>query len=100
MTRVRSVKTGFTGGELSPALLARGDLAAYETGAGRLRNVLIQPTGGVRRRPGMAYVATARGPGRLVAFTFSTRQSYLLVFTDRWVQVFFEDAPLAEIATP
>lgn len=100
MTRVRTVKTSFTGGEISPALLARGDLAAYETGAGRLRNVLIQPTGGVRRRPGMAYVADAIGPGRLVAFTFNTRQSYLLVFTHLRVQILLEDAAVAEIATP
>ncbi len=61
MTRIRTLKTNFTAGEVSPELLGRGDLTAFENGAARLRNVFIHPTGGVSRRPGTRYVATARG---------------------------------------
>ena len=35
-------------GELDPRLLGRSDLRAYENGAARLRNVLVETTGGVR----------------------------------------------------
>ena len=54
MTRARLVKTSFTAGELDPRLLGRLDLKAQEDGASRLRNVIVQPTGGVTRRPGHA----------------------------------------------
>ncbi len=59
MTRLRTLKTSFTAGEVSRELLGRGDLAAYENGAAKLRNVFIEPTGGVRRRAGLAYVDRA-----------------------------------------
>ena len=43
----RRIKASFTAGELAPELYGRGDLRAFENGARRLRNVVIQPTGGV-----------------------------------------------------
>lgn len=46
MTRIRQVKTNFTAGEVSPELLGRGDLRAYDNGALALRNLFIFPTGG------------------------------------------------------
>ena len=52
MSRVLVAKTSFTAGELDPALLGRLDLKAQEDGAARLRNVIVQATGGVTRRPG------------------------------------------------
>jgi len=87
MPNLRTLKTSFTGGELSPTLLGRGDLAAYANGAARLRNVFIHPTGGVSRRPGLRHVETAAGDGRLVAFEFSTEQVHLLVFTEGRVDI-------------
>jgi hypothetical protein len=81
-------KTSFTSGELSLDMMGRGDLAAYQNGAMRLRNVFIAPTGGVTRRSGLRFVDSARGPGRLVAFEFNTEQTYLLAFSDGHVDVF------------
>jgi hypothetical protein len=100
MSRATHLKTSFAAGEISPRLLGRSDLAAYENGASRLRNVAIHPTGGVARRPGLRYVATAPGEGRLAAFEFNTEQVYLLLFTANKITVFRDDAPQAEIATP
>ncbi|MGQ9366632.1 hypothetical protein [Azospirillum sp. ST 5-10] len=100
MTRARQVKTNFTAGEISRRLLGRGDLRAYENGALTLRNVFIHPTGGVSRRSGLAFVDTARGRGRLVAFEFNTEQVYLLVFTAGTIDVLRDDGPVATIAAP
>ncbi len=100
MPRVQHTKTSFTAGEISPRLLGRGDLTAYENGAAKLRNVFIHPTGGVTRRAGLAYVDTARGDGRLVAFEFNTQQAYLLVFTDLFADVYRDGAKVAGFATP
>lgn len=100
MPMLALTKTNFTAGEVTPELLGRGDLRAYENGARRLRNVFIAPTGGVSRRPGLAYIDTARGTGRLMAFEFNTEQVYLLVFTDQHVDVYKDGAVVADFATP
>ena len=100
MARATLLKTSFASGEISPRLLGRSDLSAYENGASRLRNVAIHPTGGVARRSGLRYIATAAGPGRLAAFEFNTEQVYLLLFTANKITVFRDDAIVSEIATP
>ena len=96
----RRAKTSFTSGELTPELLGRGDLRAYENGARRLRNVFIQSTGGVVRRPGLRHVAGLPGPARLAAFEFNTEQTYLLAFLHGRLLVFSGDAKVAETTGP
>ncbi|MGD9509769.1 MAG: hypothetical protein AB7I59_08175 [Geminicoccaceae bacterium] len=68
MSRSFLTKTSFTAGELDPLLRGRLDLKALEDGAARLRNVVVHPSGGVSRRPGLRYVATLPGALRLDAF--------------------------------
>lgn len=100
MTRIRTTKTTFTGGEIGPHFLGRGDLRSYENGARRLRNVLVSPTGGVTRRPGLRHVRNAQGPGRLVAFEFNTEQTYLLAFSEQRIDVYAEGGWLTWFAAP
>lgn len=100
MTRTRSFKTNFTAGEISPRLLARGDLTAYQNGASRLRNVFIHPTGGVSRRAGLAWVGEAEGDGRLIAFEFNTEQVYLLAVSDSQIDVWKDGIRQTSLATP
>ncbi len=100
MTRVNILQTDFTSGELDPRLLGRTDLRTYENGASRLENVVVETTGGAKRRPGTAYIATAPGRGRLVTFEPGSGGSYLLVFTDQQLDI-YEDSILTEtLATP
>lgn len=68
MTRTSVTKTAFTSGELDPLLLGRLDLKAQEDGAARLRNVVVHPTGGVTRRPGLRLVTEIAGALRLIGF--------------------------------
>lgn len=100
MSRIRQIKTTFTAGEVSRALLGRGDLRAYENGALALRNVFIEPTGGVTRRAGLRFIDTVAGDGRLLAFEFSVEQTYLLVLTDRLLSVYAQDTLVTTIAAP
>lgn len=101
MTQIRRQKSSFASGELSPELFGRADLRAYENGAASLRNVVIFPAGGVRRRPGLRHVARIDGgPGRLVAFEFNTEQTYLLLFQSGRMRVFQDETELASVATP
>lgn len=100
MTRIRQIKTTFTAGEVSEALLGRGDLKAYENGAIKLRNVFINPTGGVTRRAGLRYIDTVDGDGRLIAFEFNTEQNYLLVVTEAQIAVYTDGALETTIVSP
>jgi len=97
---IRRAKTSFSAGELAPELLGRGDLRAWENGARRLRNVFLQPTGGVTRRPGLRFVAELPGPARLIAFEHAGGQTWLLALTDGALSVFLGDAKVAEVAAP
>ncbi len=100
MAGIRNAKTNFTAGELAPELLGRPDLRAYANGARRLRNVFIQPTGGLQRRPGLRHLALLPGAARLIAFEFNTEQTYLLVASAGLLQVFIGDAVVAQLAAP
>ncbi len=100
MTRIREVKTTFTAGEVSREILGRGDLRAYENGALALRNVFIQPTGGVTRRAGLGFIDTAAGDGKLIAFEFNTQQTYLLVITEEAINIYAGGVHDTTIAAP
>jgi len=92
--RVRTLQTSFSAGELDPELAGRSDVERYFRGAERARNVIVRPTGGVRRRPGLRHVATisdASTGWKLVEHSFNTEQAYLLVFTATTIRVFRDD---------
>ena len=90
----------FSKGELDPLLLGRTDLEAYYQGAQEATNMLSIPQGGMKKRPGTKYVATALGNGRLENFSFNVQQNYLLVFTSGQFQVFKDGVLQTTVATP
>lgn len=100
MPPMRRLKTSFTAGELAPELMGRPDLRAYENGARLLRNVFILPTGGITRRPGLRWLGSLPGHARLIAFEFSTEQTYLLALTAGRITVFRQDVPVATVTVP
>ncbi len=100
MTRIRDMKTTFTTGEVSAELLGRGDLRAYDNGALALRNVFINPTGGVKRRFGLGYIGAAAGNGKMIAFEFNTQQTALLVITDGQIDIYSSGVKEASVASP
>ncbi len=100
MANVKITKSSFASGEISPRLLGRGDLRAYDNGAKKLRNVFVFPTGGLTRRHGLRHVDTARGMGRLISFEFNTEQIYLLAFTENKLDVFRDGVWQVDVDTP
>ena len=96
MTRFVSLQTNFSTGEMDPLLLARVDLEAYRNALSEATNVIIQPQGGAKRRPGLRYLSTLPNSGtesaangvRCIAFEFSTSDSYMLVFTHNRMYVY------------
>ena len=93
MARVAVQLTNFTGGELSPRLDGRNDLAKYSTGCKTLENMVVYPHGSAARRSGTQYVAEVRDSSketRLIPFEFSTTQTYILEFGDQYIR-FYKD---------
>ena len=91
MSKVTVTKTSFTSGEIDPALYGRVDLRAYDDGAATLRNVLVQRTGGVARRPGTRHLATVPDGARLFSFEHGEIRD-LLVFGDYVVHIVANDS--------
>lgn len=83
-----SFQTNFNRGELDPQLTGRIDLAAYYAGMKTANNVLTIPQGGVKKRPGMEFLNTGLGNGRIENFSFNVEQSYLLVFTALKMEIY------------
>lgn len=105
MARFVDVTTNFSTGELDPLLRARVDLATYSNALAKATNVLIQPQGGLRRRPGLKHIlelpnssTPSAGNGvRLVPFQFSVDDSYMLCFTHQRMYVIKNGAVIANI---
>lgn len=92
MARFVNLQTNFSTGELDPLLRARIDLEQYNNALSKATNVVIQPQGGLKRRPGLKNVyelpaSTANGV-RMVPFEFSVDDSYMLVFVDLRMYIF------------
>ena len=100
MPSVKRAKTTFTAGELAPELLGRGDVAAWGNGAAKLRNVFIQPTGGLQRRPGLRHLDVLPGAARLVPYEASTELTFLLVLLAGRVRILRNDTLVTELSGP
>lgn len=82
MENLKLSQSNFSAGEISETLWSRGDIAQYAVGASKMRNVIVEPHGGFRRRPGLrfdaelqrgqadSHVAVASGSGQ--AFDYTT----------------------------
>ena len=94
MSRAVTIQTNFTTGEVDPLLRARIDINQYYNALDQARNVIIQPQGGIERRPGLQFifeVPSAANPQngiKLIPFEFSTTQSYMLLFVHNRMYVF------------
>jgi len=99
MARVAVQLTNFTGGELSPRLDGRNDLAKYASGCSTLENLVVYPHGSAARRPGtnfVAEVADSTKKTRLIPFEFSTTQTYMLEFSNLKIRVFKDNGAVLE----
>lgn len=104
---MRVAMQNFTGGEISPILSARYDLARYRNSVACMENMLPGLHGDVRRRPGTRFVAALNGDSVLLPFSFSadSEQNFVLVFGEGSLRIagqngFDPDAPDAALETP
>lgn len=91
MARSAPAISTFTAGEISPRLEGRVTIEKYREGLSNLTNMIVQPHGGVTRRPGTEYLGEVKGSDdvtRLIPFEFKTSDTYALEFGDQYMRVF------------
>lgn len=77
------LKSSFAGGELSPSMYGRTDIAKYDSGATVLRNFFVLRYGGAANRPGFKFIAQTYNNKKavLIPFMYSTDQNYIVEIT-------------------
>ncbi len=96
----RYTQRSFTGGELSPALYARNDLAKYSVGLKTLKNGFVKAEGCVSNRSGLELICEVKNSDslvRLIPFSFNTEQTYIIELGDKYAR-FIKDG--AQIVYP
>lgn len=96
------LKPSFAGGELSPALYGRTDLAKYDVGAARLQNFLVLRYGGVANRAGTKFVSATSGGKKavLLSFRYSSEQNYIVEITAGKIRFYLNKKQIMDGASP
>jgi hypothetical protein len=107
--RVDLLSTNFSGGEISPRLYGRPDLAKYNDSVKRGRDVTFLQHGGVRGRPGTHWLGEVKDSTkatRLIPMVVSQSLAYVLEMGDTYMRVWKDGAVIGgvgseyEITTP
>ena len=98
---IRVIQPSFAGGELSPSLWGRVDLAKYQVGLKKARNCVIEAHGGVSNRAGLCFIAETKASAnlsRLIPFQFNTTQAYILEFGNLKMRVIKDNGQVLQTA--
>jgi hypothetical protein len=96
MPSTRTYYRSFAGGELSPEMFGRIDDAKFQSGAAKLQNFIVNPTGAAMNRAGFAYVKATKNNGvaRLIPFTYSLNQTMVIELGDHYARFHTQGATL------
>jgi hypothetical protein len=98
MAKLNKFLTSFEFGEISPRLLARIDLNAYNKACKTQENSYSLIHGGATKRRGTLFIGALKNEaqaGRLIPFVFSITRKFMLVFNGGVVQ-FLKDGAFVE----
>lgn len=98
MAKLSRFQTSFEYGEISPRLLARVDLPAYNKATKTQENFISLLHGGATKRRGTLFTGALRTEaqrGRLIPFVFSSTRKFMLVLNGGYAQ-FLKDGTFVE----
>jgi hypothetical protein len=87
----------------------RTDFSKYFSAGTLINNFVVQPHGPVTRRPGTHFISEVKNSAnntRLIPFSFSTTQTYILEFGDQYIRFYKDSGQIVsggaafEISTP
>ncbi len=93
---LKAIKTSYNAGELSGYMDGREDINKYHNGCSKLINAIVLPHGGVTKRPGTQYIATAANKCKLFPFEFSVDDALILEFSNLLLR-FYKDGAAVTI---
>jgi hypothetical protein len=96
-----AVQPAFNGGEWSPNLHARVDMAKYRSAAALLENWFVDYRGGASTRAGSEYVIQAYNsadPVRIINFQASFNVGYVVEIGNGYMRFIYRGAPILETA--
>ena len=99
MAKLKINQNSFVGGVLDPSLFGRTDISNYHAGAAMLENVVVLPQGGVKRRPGLKYIAPVVGKSRILPFVFNDEEQYLFVLSAQQIKIYRQEVEVATLTS-
>lgn len=97
------LQPSLSGGELSPGMRGRVDLARFSISLGRARNFITKPTGGGAKRNGTVFrgrVKFSNKRTRIIPFIYSTSVKYLIEMGDGYFRFWVDGALLTNAKKP
>lgn len=104
MSKVDTIQTSFTTGELAPSLFGRTDIAQYQNACAIVENMLIRPYGSLISTPGTEYINACKTGGststsRLLQFIFSKTDAYIIEMGDSYFRFYTNGAVVVSPGT-
>lgn len=103
MTKLISVQTSFTTGEVSFRIKGRTDNEKYSAGLDTVDNFKVLSQGPIERRNGsflVGFVKDALNPPRLLRFIVSVTESFILEFGNLYVRFYTKTAAVEDSNNP
>jgi hypothetical protein len=98
------VQNDFSHGEIDPKMKSHIDMKLYQKSAEYLRNVVVMPQGGARRRFGTKFLQSigelSSGEYALFEFNHDVDDNYLLLLTNFLITIFKDDVQVATVVSP
>lgn len=103
MATKKFIQTSLNAGELAERMAGRVDFQKYFNGLSQMVNFIPLKQGGAEKRPGLEFVAEAKGKCKLMPFEFSVEDTVVIEASDLSMRFFTEagqvliDDPIADI---
>lgn len=88
------IQTSLNAGELAEEMAGRTDFQKYFNGLSQMVNAIPLKQGGASKRPGLEFIAEAKGKCKLLPFEFSVEDTVAIEAGDQYMRFFTEAGPI------
>lgn len=93
------IQSSFNAGELAERMQGRTDFKKFFNGLSTMVNWIPLKQGGAEKRPGLEWIAEAKGKAKLFPFEFSVEDTAIIEAGNLYMR-FFTEAGQVEVASP
>ena len=99
MATKKFIQTSLNAGELAEDMAGRVDFQKYFNGLSQMVNTIPLKQGGGAKRPGLEWIAEAKGKAKLIPFEFSVEDTVIIEAGDLYMR-FFTEAGQVQVDNP